>query len=90
MAGPLVANHPPQRVHLEAGETYFFCVCGRSATQPFCDGSHKVTDLKPLKFTVQESGDFWLCCCKHTHNRPFCDGHHKQFTPADVGREREL
>lgn len=90
MTSPVVANNLPKRVHLEAGKAYFFCVCGRSATQPFCDGSHKETDLKPLKFTVQETGDFWLCCCKHTENRPFCDGHHNQFTPADVGQEREL
>ncbi|WP_193165244.1 CDGSH iron-sulfur domain-containing protein [Microbulbifer hainanensis] len=87
MTSPIVAGNRPLCVPLEAGKNYFFCVCGRSQAQPFCDGSHKGSGLEPLKFSVSETADYWLCCCKHTATRPFCDGHHKQFADSDVGQE---
>jgi len=62
-------------------------VCGRSKSQPFCDGSHAGTGFKPKAFTAEESGDAFLCRCKHTANVPFCDGTHKQFTADQVGKE---
>ncbi len=72
----LIAQKGPYAVELEPG-TYFWCACGRSANQPFCDGSHKVTGLTPVKFELQEKKTVYLCGCKHSGNKPFCDGSHK-------------
>jgi CDGSH-type Zn-finger protein len=74
---PVIAARVPAKVALEAGKDYWFCTCGRSATQPFCDGSHKGTGFAPQKFTAETSGDARLCQCKHTKNPPYCDGTHK-------------
>jgi len=65
------------KVTVEAGKTYFWCACGRSKNQPFCDGSHKVTEFTPVAWAATESGDKFFCACKHTGNKPFCDGTHK-------------
>ncbi|WP_419901701.1 CDGSH iron-sulfur domain-containing protein [Kiloniella sp.] len=64
-------------VELEEGKTYFWCACGRSGKQPFCDGSHKGTDFKPLSFTADKTKQYFLCQCKHSGKKPFCDGSHK-------------
>ena len=72
-----VAQKGPSAVEVEAGKAYFWCACGRSANQPFCDGSHKVTDLTPVRWKAEESGTKYFCGCKQTDNRPFCDGSHK-------------
>lgn len=85
MSEPVVADNKPMKVSLTAGEAYTFCACGRSDSQPFCDGSHKATGIAPQRFTPEGSGDAALCCCKHTGNTPYCDGSHKQFGPEDVG-----
>lgn len=75
---PKIAQKTPYAVELEAGKNYHWCACGRSANQPFCDGSHHGTEFKPLSFTAEKSGVAHLCGCKHTKNPPFCDGsHHK-------------
>ncbi|BAZ92519.1 glutamate synthase [Thiohalobacter sp. COW1] len=87
MTKPIIANNQPVRVDLTEGEEYYFCVCGRSANQPFCDGSHAGTDFTPLAFTAEETGEAWLCACKHTGNRPYCDGTHQQFSDDQVGQE---
>lgn len=84
---PIVANNKPVKVELTAGEDYYFCACGRSANQPFCDGSHAGTDFKPKPFSAEESGDAFLCQCKHSANLPFCDGTHKQFDDSAIGKE---
>ncbi|MCS7189050.1 MAG: CDGSH iron-sulfur domain-containing protein [Bacteroidia bacterium] len=68
----------PYRVSLEVG-TYWWCACGRSQKQPFCDGSHKGTGISPLKLSIEEPKKVWLCGCKHTQNPPFCDGTHKNL-----------
>ncbi len=73
---PVVAQKGPYQVELVAGKTYFYCTCGRSAKQPFCDGSHKGTGNEPLKFTAESAGTFNLCGCKATDDAPFCDGSH--------------
>ena len=77
MTEPVVAAKVPAKVTLDAGKDYWWCACGRSANQPFCDGSHKGTGLAPVKYTAPNTGDYWLCACKHTHKQPLCDGTHK-------------
>jgi len=87
MVKPVIANNKPRKVALNKDQKYFFCACGRSGNQPFCDGSHKGTEFTPKGFTAQKDGDSWLCQCKHTGNAPFCDGSHKQFSDEQVGKE---
>jgi len=84
---PVIANNAPKKVTLEEGKEYYFCVCGRSKEQPFCDGSHTGTEFKPKAFKADESGEAFLCVCKHTANPPYCDGTHKQFDDDQVGKE---
>lgn len=69
----------PIEVTLETGKDYFWCTCGRSASQPFCDGSHRGTEFSPKKFKVDETKNYWLCTCKKTANAPFCDGTHRKL-----------
>jgi CDGSH-type Zn-finger protein len=75
MSEPIVAGKSPIETELEPGE-YWWCACGRSKTQPFCDGSHAGSGIEPMAFTVTEKGTYWLCTCKHTQTPPFCDGAH--------------
>jgi CDGSH-type Zn-finger protein len=72
---PKVAAKVPAVLDLEPG-TYWWCSCSLSAKQPFCDGSHKACDLRPLKVEITETGKKALCLCKHTKTAPFCDGSH--------------
>ena len=76
MSSPVVARPKPCLVGVKAGRTYFWCACGRSAKQPFCDGSHKGTDFSPLKFVAPQDDELLFCGCKQTRNGPFCDGAH--------------
>jgi CDGSH iron-sulfur domain-containing protein 3 len=64
----------PIEVTVEAGKTYWWCACGRSKAQPFCDGSHKGTSFNPLKYQATATGQKWFCVCKQSEKRPFCDG----------------
>jgi len=66
-------------IELEAQKTYYWCACGRSANQPFCDGSHKGTGLSPKSFTVEQARRGFLCLCKRTKNPPWCDGTHNSL-----------
>ena len=75
----VVARKSPYKADLKAGQKHFWCSCGRSRKQPFCDGSHKGTTFAPVIFTPDADGDAWLCGCKHTANRPFCDGSHSSL-----------
>ena len=77
MTEPVVAAKAPAKVVLEGGKDYWWCACGRSQNQPFCDGSHKGSGLVPLKYTAEKSGDHWFCQCKHSSKKPLCDGTHK-------------
>ncbi len=78
-SNPVIAKKGPYVVELEADKDYYWCTCGRSENQPFCDGSHKETHLEPMKFSVDESKKYGLCGCKHTKNGPFCDGGHSKL-----------
>jgi CDGSH-type Zn-finger protein len=79
MTQAVIAQKSPMPVEVESGKTYFWCACGRSASQPFCDGSHKVTDIVPVKWTADESKRVFFCCCKQTSGKPFCDGTHSKL-----------
>jgi mannose-6-phosphate isomerase-like protein (cupin superfamily)/CDGSH-type Zn-finger protein len=80
MAVPAIAQRKPCLVQLEAGKAYFWCACGLSQDQPFCDGSHKTTEFRPLKWVAEESGERLLCACKQTAGQPFCDGSHNRLS----------
>lgn len=75
----IIAAREPIAVTLEAGRKYFWCACGRSRNQPFCDGSHKGTGCEPVAFVAEKSGQAWLCRCKQTGKMPFCDGTHNKL-----------
>jgi CDGSH-type Zn-finger protein len=79
MTEPVIATKAPIAVDVEAGKTYWWCSCGRSKTQPFCDGSHKGSEFTPVQFEATESKKVWLCACKHTTHQPMCDGTHKSL-----------
>jgi CDGSH-type Zn-finger protein len=79
MAEPQVAGRAPMGVEVEAGKDYWWCACGLSKTQPFCDGSHKGSGMAPMKWTAAEAGTAWFCTCKRTGKAPLCDGSHKRL-----------
>lgn len=73
----VVAQKGPYTVEVEVGKKYWWCACGRSARQPFCDGSHKGTGFEPLMTIAERTETAWFCGCKHTQMPPFCDGTHE-------------
>lgn len=82
MDKPVAADNKPIAVDLKQGETYYFCTCGRSNNQPFCDGSHAGTSFTPQAFEVEEDGEAYLCLCKQSKNFPYCDGSHRALTDS--------
>lgn len=79
MAEPTIAQKAPYPVEVKEGKTYFWCACGKSSKQPFCDGSHKGTEFSPLKWECDKDGRKFFCGCKMTEGEPFCDGSHKDL-----------
>ncbi len=79
MAEPKVAATSPIQVELEEGKNYFWCTCGESSKQPFCDGSHKGTEFSPMRYTADKDRKAWMCACKKTGKGPFCDGTHNKL-----------
>ena len=76
MEKPVIAVKRPAQVSLEPG-LYFWCACGRSSNQPFCNGSHRGSEFTPVLFKIVEKQEVFLCQCKQTKNPPYCDGTHK-------------
>ena len=78
MSEPIICQRKPFVQKIEPG-TYWWCACGRSKTQPFCDGSHEGTGLEPKEVEITEAKTVALCGCKHSKDGAFCDGTHKQL-----------
>jgi CDGSH-type Zn-finger protein len=79
MSEPVVAQKSPYPVAVEAGKSYYWCACGMSKSQPFCDGAHKGSEFAPVKYAAEESKTIYFCGCKATANPPFCDGAHNRL-----------
>ncbi len=74
---PVIAQKEPYRLEVEAGKSYWWCACGKSAKQPFCDGSHKGTGFSPVEFKPEAAGTVSFCGCKRSAKAPRCDGTHR-------------
>ena len=79
MSDPTIVQRAPYAVDVEAGKTYYWCACGKSASQPFCDGSHKGGEFAPKAHTAAQSGTLYFCGCKHSKAGTLCDGTHKSL-----------
>ena len=77
MSSPKCAQKAPYPIEVEAGKSYWWCACGESKKQPFCDGSHKGTAFVPTEYKAEKSGQVWFCGCKAAVSAPLCDGTHK-------------
>jgi len=86
---PVMAQKAPIEVQVESGKTYWWCACGLSRKQPFCDGSHKGTPFSPVEYRAIATEPKWFCGCKQTQTRPFCDGSHNRLCsePALLAQE---
>lgn len=79
MENAQIAGKEPIAVNVEGGKTYYWCSCGKSSNQPFCNGAHKDTSFTPLAYKAEKDDTVYLCNCKQTKNPPFCDGTHKNL-----------
>ena len=89
MAKSVIAGRKPAGVQLESGKSYYWCACGRSKNQPFCDGSHKGTGIEPRRFKADRDGEAFLCMCKQTGNPPYCDGTHASLPEEEETGDEE-
>ncbi len=80
MTKPDIAGNEPIIVDVTAGETYWWCACGKSKSQPFCDGSHQGSEFTPVQWLAEKDGPVAFCTCKQTDHSPRCDGNHKRIT----------
>ena len=76
MSDPVIAQKSPYAVEVEAGKSYWWCSCGKSKSQPFCDGSHQGSEFSPVEYQAKESGTVYFCGCKHSKTGALCDGSH--------------
>lgn len=76
---PIIAHRKGFYYEVKAGKRYLWCACGRSRTQPFCDGSHKTTVFTPVEYVPVKSGKAYFCTCKRSGKKPLCDGSHKKL-----------
>ncbi|MEM1003931.1 MAG: CDGSH iron-sulfur domain-containing protein [Pseudomonadota bacterium] len=76
---PDIAQTTPIPVEVEEGKNYFWCSCGKSQRQPYCDGSHKGTGMEPVKYTAETSKTVYFCGCKQSSKKPLCDGSHSRL-----------
>ncbi len=76
MSEPIIVQKAPYPVDVNEGKKYFWCACGKSAKQPFCDGSHQGTEFTPFSYTAEKTRTLYFCGCKHTKGVPLCDGSH--------------
>jgi len=79
MTEPTIAQKSPYAVAVEAGKDYWWCACGNSKNQPFCDGSHKSGPFVPVKYSATAAQTVYFCGCKHSGNKPLCDGTHNKL-----------
>jgi CDGSH-type Zn-finger protein len=79
MTTPEIAQKAPYAVDVEEGKDYWWCACGKSSKQPFCDGSHKGTGMAPVKHTAEKTGKAYFCGCKHSAKGALCDGTHSKL-----------
>lgn len=79
MPTPNIAQKAPFAVDVEAGKSYWWCACGLSSKQPFCDGSHKTTAFTPIEYQATATQPVYFCGCKHSAKKPLCDGTHKSL-----------
>lgn len=78
MNTPHIAQRNPIDIDVTEGKTYYWCACGLSKNQPFCDGSHKTTSFAPVEYRADKTAKVWFCACKHSNKKPICDGTHSK------------
>lgn len=79
MSAPVIAQKEPISVEVKEGKSYWWCACGQSKKQPFCDGSHKGSTFEPLEYKADKDRTVFFCACKHTDKKPMCDGSHQKL-----------
>ena len=82
MPTPDIGGRAPIAIEVEAGKSYWWCACGRSRSQPFCDGSHQGTAFTPVEFKPEKAGKVFFCTCKRSAKKPACDGSHKTLAQS--------
>ncbi|MGB8276003.1 MAG: CDGSH iron-sulfur domain-containing protein [Alphaproteobacteria bacterium] len=85
MAEPIAAKLAPFPVDVKEGETYYWCACGRSQSQPFCDASHAGTGIEPMVYVAPATRTAYFCGCKASKTKPLCDGTHNRLIAEQKG-----
>ena len=73
------AGNSPIGVNVVEGKSYYWCTCGKSSKQPFCDGSHSGSEFKPKIYKADQTKKVFFCACKQTVDPPLCDGSHNKI-----------